>query len=327
MVALVALVAGQQRPASAPATASSQPTSTSPAGPRIVDFGDGIKINYVERQVEVQGEVILREGPLELFAYCKAPAPKEHESIVLVKARPQRIFMALGLIGATPGVTMRWNPETQTLREPTGDPIDVQIRYFDGKRDRRVAATEWMLDASKRKPMPRTHWIFCGSERSDSGEFAANMEGTLVTVVDFTTSVLGLPQRHSDADAELWLMANPEVIPPVGTAVSLILRPLPTEIELRVDASGAYFVDGQRMPIGDLRSSLTHRTAGWIERATVMIETSEAKPAAAEVVDRLKRELSEIGFEESRIRFKAIAGESASGKASPVKTATSQVGR
>lgn len=298
------LVAGQGRPSHRPAgPAASQPTSNL-TGPRIVDFGDGIQINYVERQVEVEGEVILREGPLELFAYAKAPAPKEHESIVLVRAKSQRVFMAIGLIGATPGMTMRWFPETQTLRNPTGDPIDVRVRYKDAGRERSAAATDWMLDARARKPMPPTHWVFCGSERSESGGFAANMEGTLITVVDFTSSVLALPQRHSDADSDLWLAANSEVIPPVGTRVTILLRPMSTEIVLHVAASGELRVEGQAVARKDFADWLRQRTAGWVDRASARIEVEGEKSAAAEAAARVRRELTEIGLDPSRIQLK-----------------------
>lgn len=296
---IILLFGSAQGPTSKPKNAQSQP-ATQPAGPRIVDFGDGIKINYRERQVEVAGEVILREGPLELFAYCKAPAPKEHESIVLIPAKPQRIFIALGLIGATPGVSTRWFPETQTLRNATGDPIEVLVRYKDGKTEATVHATRWMLDAGNRKPMPATHWIFCGSERSDSGGFAADMEGTLVTVVDFTTSVLSLPQRHSDADAELWLVANSEEIPAIGTPVTLILRPISTEVTIEIDKGGRFRIDGRVYPLGDLRRHMEARLAGWVDRATIAISQPDGPEAAAYA--RLVTQLTELGVAKDRIQ-------------------------
>lgn len=296
---LLVIHLGQVRPSSRPAIAESRPTSN-PASPRIVDFGDGIKINYIERQIEVAGQVILREGPLELFAYAKAAAPKEHESIVLVWSKPERVFMALGLIGATPGKPLRWFHETETLRAATGDPIDVLVRYREGKKERVIQAVDWMLDASTRKPMPHTHWLFCGSERSESGEFAANMEGTLVTVVDFTTSVLGLPQQHSDADSELWLMANESAIPPTGTPVTIILRPMSTLIRLQISESGAIEMNGRSVPGGELIATVQRHTAGWMDRATVEITSSRPDPAAR-MAEEWERRLEGMGIEKTRI--------------------------
>jgi len=272
-----------------------------PVGPQVVDFGDGIQINYIDRQVEVAGEVILREGPLELFAYSKAPAPKEHESIVLVRARPQRVFMALGLIGATPGTTTRWFPDTQTVREASGDPIDVRVRYQAGRRERTVPATDWMLDAAARKPMAATHWIFCGSERSEQGGFGADAEGTLVTVVDFTTSVMALPHRHSDSDEELWLVANSTEIPPIRTKVTLILRPLSTQVTVEIEGEDRFRVDGKTHNRAELRQVLASRTAGWVDRATLRIELSEGGKASKATVAWLTREASDIGIPASQV--------------------------
>lgn len=256
--------------------------------------------------MEIAGEVILREGPLELFAYAKAPAPKEHESIVLVRCKPERVFMALGLIGATPGKPLRWFHETETLRPASGDPIDVLVQYRDGKKDRVVPAVEWMLDAATRKPMPPTHWLFCGSERAESGEFMANMEGTLVTVVDFTTSVLGLPQQHSDSDSELWLMANDQAIPPIGTRVTLILRPMSTFLRVRMIGESEIELDGKRMSGKDLSAAVQRRTAGWVDRANVNIEQSGSEDAGAssQSTIRVIQALRELGFDPRRIAVK-----------------------
>ena len=169
--------------------------------------------------------MILRKGPLELFAYSKAPVPKEHESILLLQASPEAIYQALGLIGLVPGQPMRYFPETGTIRKPSGDPIDVLVRFESGGQTIEVSACDWMTNVTRNKPMERIPWLFTGSYRLKDGTFAANIEGTVVTVVDFDSSVVALPDLHTSSNAELWLEANAEAIPPVGTQVTLILRP------------------------------------------------------------------------------------------------------
>lgn len=205
-----------------PQTATSQPSIS--AG-RVVSFQPGIRIDYRVPQVEVDGEVILREGALELFAYAKAPTPKEHESIVLLRSSPESIFQALGLIGLAPGKPMRYFPETRKTRAPTGDGVDVFVRYEKGGQVVEDSACSWMFDVQKKQPMARTHWLFTGSERLADGAFAANLEGTVVTVVDFPSALLALPALHADADSDLWLKANTDAIPPIATKVVLVLRP------------------------------------------------------------------------------------------------------
>ncbi|MFQ5430820.1 MAG: YdjY domain-containing protein [Phycisphaerae bacterium] len=208
-----------------PGPAASQPAAATRPAPRVVDYQPGIRIDYRVPQVEVAGKVILREGELELFAYSKAPVPKEHETVLLLTARPEFIYQALGLIGLKPGRPMSYDWETQVTTPPSGDPVDVLVSYVaDGKHVEQPAC-EWMWDLGRRAPMRPTHWLFTGSRRSSDGRFTADVEGTVVTVVNFDTAVLSLPESHSESNAELWLSARTAVIPPVGTAVTLILRP------------------------------------------------------------------------------------------------------
>ncbi len=199
--------------------------TTQPSTPRIVDFQPGIRIDYRVPQVEIDGEIILREGALELFAYAKSPTPKEHESIVLLRSSPEHIYQALGLIGLTPGKPPRYFHETKTQRPATGDAVDVSVRFEKDGKPVEASVCDWMYDLKRKGPMQQTPWLFTGSERNDDGSFAANVEGTVVPVVDFPSSLLCLPTPHTDADADLWLKANTDQIPPLKTKVTLILRP------------------------------------------------------------------------------------------------------
>lgn len=199
--------------------------ATPATGPRVVDFAPGLRIDYRVPQVEVDCEVILREGDLELFAYAKASVPKEHESILRTRVPPQKVYQALGLIGLTPGHTLKYLIETKTVRPASGDRVDVLVRYEKNGETVEESACGWMLDAVAKAPMKPTHWLFTGSEKMDDGAFAADYEGTLVTVVDFPSSLLSLPTSHSESDDQLWLKANTQAIPPVGTGVTLVLRP------------------------------------------------------------------------------------------------------
>jgi len=223
ILSLALLSASCTKPANSALPAASQPARKSDQR-QVVDFGPGLRIDYRVPQVEVDGEIILREGALELFAYAKAPTPKEHESIVLLRTPPHLIFQALGLIGLTPGSPMKYLPDLKKIRPPTGDKVDVFVRYEKDGRSFETSACDWMYDVETKAPMARTPWLFTGSQRLEDGNFAADIEGTVVTVVDFDSSLLGLPDLHTDSDAELWLKANTDAIPPAGTKVTLILR-------------------------------------------------------------------------------------------------------
>lgn len=219
------------------ACAAPRPTATMPTpqptqaarrpGPRIVAFQPGIHIDYVKTQVEIAAKVILREGQLELFAYSKAPTPKEHETILLLEARPLHIFQALGLIGLVPGRPLSYDGRTEQTTLPSGDAVDVLVRYEEAGQSVERSAWDWMRDVARDRPMTPTPWLFTGSARDAEGRYRADFDGTVVTVVNFDSSLLSLPESHSESNAELWLIANTEAIPPIGTRVTLILRPAP----------------------------------------------------------------------------------------------------
>lgn len=294
------------------ARASNTPVETKR---RVVEFGPGLRIDYRVPQVEIDGEVILREGPLELFAYAKAPQHKEHESIVLLQSKPQRIYQALGLIGLTPGQTTRYFPETRRIRLPTGDPVDVLVRYEAKGVQTTVSACDWMLDAEAGAPMSPRTWLFTGSERYDDGTFCADIDGTVVTVVDFPSSVLGLAGRHSDSDADLWLKANTKAIPPDGTPVTLILRPAPKTLEVSLGKDDAVSIAGEAVERVVLAETVKDRTAGWTDRASVIIRALES--TSPQTVSQATSDLIEAGIGHDRIKLKMVQDSASDSAAAP----------
>jgi hypothetical protein len=83
----------------------------------------GVTINVQERCVDVEGSVCLHRGGLELVACTKGT--KEHESIVMIEAKPMHIHAALLLLGARPGspaTRKQWvdQPERWTDVPPRG---------------------------------------------------------------------------------------------------------------------------------------------------------------------------------------------------------------
>jgi hypothetical protein len=104
------------------------------------------------------------------------------------------------------------------------------------------------------RPLDRLPWIFTGSVLLEDGSIAADYEGTVVAVVDFSSSLIALSERHSDSNEELWLEPHTAAIPPVGTKCTLLLRPGPLEVTL--DATGRVRLAGRRMTRGALAGEL-----------------------------------------------------------------------
>jgi hypothetical protein len=227
---------------SAPA---SQPTSSA-----VRTFQPGVDINWKARTVYVDGQVVLREGPIEFLACF---AGKEHESIVRLAASATHIYMALGLVGLEPGHPPRWDEQRGAFGPPAGDLIDVSIEWESADGRRTAGGFEWLREREfARTPIDRP-WVFAGSRRLADGTLSADRGGEGIAVVDMPNSLLALSRNHVSRDAELWAEANTAAIPPVRTRVRVVLRPARARsYDLYVDFRGAAFVDGRFVHPEDL---------------------------------------------------------------------------
>lgn len=193
------------------------------AGANLVEFVPGLRIDWSDRRVEIDARVVLREGPLELFA-CIAQT-REHESIVIVRPRPLHIYQALGLVGLEPGSPVTWDEKNERWNPPTGDRVSVEIRHQRAGVERVDPIEHWMLDARTRVPPEPIEWVFAGSRFFEKNKFGADFEGTVVCVVDFETAVIAPRALHSSSNDQLWLVANPDAVPPLGTPCTIVIRP------------------------------------------------------------------------------------------------------
>ena len=176
----------------------------------------GVVIDWKQPAVYVDGQVVLRRGPLEFLACLPG---KEHESIVRLDAPAVHVYQALGLIGLEPGHPPQWREDQGRFGPPAGDLIDVAIEWEEGGRHRAVAGFEWLREFEfARTPIDRP-WVFAGSRRLKGGMLSADWSGEGIALVDKPDCLLALSRNHVSRDAELWAQANTVAIPPVATAV------------------------------------------------------------------------------------------------------------
>lgn len=264
-----ALSAAAQPPATRPAT---QPAASQP---RIVQFQPGIRINWPQRQVEVDVTVILREGPIELFA-C-SPHRREHEAIVRIEALPTHLFQALGLIGLTPGQPARMDDQGEII-PASGDRVDVEIRYHGKNGILQEPIEFWMRPAEGPAPAGRLPWVFAGSIPLEHGKgIASDLEGTVVAVVDFPTALIAIPEHHTDRNEALWLRPNTEHIPPVGTTGQMIIRAAPLRLELQ--DNGEIHHEGRPITRDDLARLIARRLE---DNPDLRVEILNRSPGAKE---------------------------------------------
>lgn len=195
----------------------------------------------------LHGAVGLNRGPLELFACTGrvtrdrsfkdrvfADGPKAHESVLVFDIIPHLMHAALLASGATPGKPAVFSPE---FVPPSGTPIDVTLRWKDGEgKVQQTSAGEWVLDEQTNEVM-KTPFVFTGSmfmvNRDGRRMYMGDADGELICLSNFASAVMDVPMKSSgDNDSRLFI-ANEAKIPPCGTPVTMILKPIeetkPTE--------------------------------------------------------------------------------------------------
>lgn len=213
----------------------------------------GIKIDPTEWCVDVDSSVCLREGLLELIACTKDT--KEHESLIVVEAKPSHIHTALLLLRAEPG-----NPAMQQMREdgdgprflhfpPRGSEVDVFLvsKDADGKpiekpisdfitrtdRDNSSgggpagpAAGEAAGESEK---FPTHTFLFAGSilagNEGQPRTYYCDQSGNVISIATFGDEVLCLPDVHGSDNGSLIWEIKSDSLPAVGAKVTLRLRP------------------------------------------------------------------------------------------------------
>ena len=184
-------------------------------------------MNLKQKTVAVRGEVVLREGALEMFACPKGT--KEHESIVAVHARAAETHAALLAVGLQSGTTVTFDPEYAAA---TGPKMEVKVAWLDNGQLQTARAQEWIRDVRSQLPMTYD-WVFAGSgfwTDQETGERVYYAEGgELICVSNFSTAMLDLPVPSPEQNSELWFEPWTERIPPLGREVWLLLREAPND--------------------------------------------------------------------------------------------------
>lgn len=208
----------------------------------------GLVVNTVEKSVDVDATICLDEGALEFIACTKDT--KEHESVVVVAARPIHIHAALLLLGArngNPAMRVPMNEEGTHWKDvpPRGDPIDVFLAWkdADGKMVERpisdfikrnededipAGAEEEKKEEAEKEKFPHT-FLFAGSILGDPKqtprEYLAESSGHVISISTFGDEVLCLPAFYSQENEALMWAVDPTHIPERDTKVILRLRP------------------------------------------------------------------------------------------------------
>lgn len=293
--------------------------TTRPAGVDAAGQARGVlkhlRIDPAGRSVEFDAQVVLTRGELELMV-CLA-GTKEHESILATQARPSHVHAALLALGVVPGKPARWTRGAggkSVYAPPAGAEIEINLRYVDSAGNARTVPGRTWLQALRRTGPPEpVRWVFVGSALLDDGAYLADETGEIVSVANFPASVVDVPFPSSTNQDSLAFAANTEVIPPVGTAVTVVLI-APTGSEradvaravFRIDRFGRYELNGL-----DIVPDEVERWAGEFKakhsRPYVVIRP--APQAMVFDVERLRAILAHANIDDVEVKMRPPAGQ------------------
>lgn len=290
---------------SAPAR-EDQPGSAVPVD-RAKVFAPGVRIDWRRRVVEVETRVVLRRGPLELLA-C-SPHTREHESILSVGARPMHVFQAMGLIGLSPGSPAHYDEKRDQWIAPTGDSLDLRVCWGSGDERRCNCVERWLLDVERHRSPDKVPWVFAGSRTIEGGVFGADVDGTVVCVVDFDSALITVGALHSSDNELLWLAANTEAIPPAGTQCVLLIRgAVGRTMTVELAADGTLHHEGKIVSARDLAQASgadkpEAPPAAIVLRCSPGVSTRTSREMVGTLVHAgIDRALIEIDSPEQRLR-------------------------
>jgi hypothetical protein len=163
------------------------------------------------------GARVNMEAGLIEYLIC-AEWGKLHESVLVTNANPLDIQLGLLALGMKygGGLTHQGDPA-----QGKGDPVRIFVQWDDRGTTQEVRGERFVLNTTRETAMEEADWIFTGSVVLEEG-FAAQTYGLIVATYNDPYAILNNP-LPSRADDEI-LFVNSNAVPPVGTAVTVILE-------------------------------------------------------------------------------------------------------
>jgi hypothetical protein len=140
------------------------------------------------------------------------------------KAKASNLHLALLLIGLEPGEPVKWLEGEGKWQPPKGPKVKISCEFEkEGKRVS-IPAGKMLRNAKTHEAMLETAWVFVGSRQTEDGDYAADVAGYLITLVNFQVTVIDVPQVRSSKNEALEWEVNPEVAPKQGTTVWVVIE-------------------------------------------------------------------------------------------------------
>jgi hypothetical protein len=192
-------------------------------------IGD-VVLDKKTREIRFPGVVNLREGLLEYLIVHQNG--KIHESLFRTETSPTNINVAFTLLRYKPSKELYRIPkepgilsgdfyqETEETRLASRITIDVEVEK-DGEI-KRYPVNDWIRHETTAKAMPRTFWVYGGSDFYD-GKFVPESTGDIAAIFVTNSSLINYP-GEDNFDDEVWTSLT-ERIPALETKVTLVIAP------------------------------------------------------------------------------------------------------
>lgn len=182
-----------------------------------------VTFDVKQRQVRIECEALEVDAPLEFF--CVRTGGSEHESVLRTPAKPSDIHIALLAIGLKPGKPVSFSEATNKWIPPQGPPLSIVLEWEKDGKTVATPAYRCMRNLRTKAEMKPQHWVYCGSRVMEDGEFAADVTGYVVSIVNFDLTLIDLPEVKSNSNELLEWQRNPDVAPPAKTKVIMVIEP------------------------------------------------------------------------------------------------------
>ena len=179
-----------------------------------------VVVDTKKKEVTFPGEInIVSDETVIEFLAC-GTLGKSHESILILNAEPIFILTALGMLDLEPGRNLEVQGDP---REPKGSHVEIWVEWKRGDDVVSHTARELVWNVITGQPMQKTHWVFTGG-RIKNEQLTTQLFHNLIAVYRDPDSLLNNPLPGGTDDRTY--RVNTDVIPPKGTKVKVIVRPM-----------------------------------------------------------------------------------------------------
>ena len=208
-----------------------------PGVPPVRDLGNGkfgvglVTFHQKTREISFPAEVNMQEGALE-YAVVHHNG-KIHEAILITKARPFHVNIALKIMGYKEskelfpilGEDFRPTGKFPEVPEKIRNAARAEIHLqWKNKDDKAQSATlnDWITHTVTKKPLAPKPWVYGGSYVHEKS-FQAEASGDIVALFTNNASLFNWPGRDGNLD-DVWIPTTARV-PEVGTPVTITIKP------------------------------------------------------------------------------------------------------